>query len=126
MVVVMGPNATEQDIERVVEIVEDAGGDAFVSRGKTRTIIGLVGDTERFMALPIPGMPGVESVVRIGKPYKLVARESHPSTTTIQVGNVTIGRDTFCVIAGPCAIETEEQAMTAARAAKAAGAHVLR
>ncbi len=126
MVVVMGPNATEQDIARVVDTVEDAGGDAFVSRGKSRTIIGLVGDTERFMALPIPGMPGVESVMRIGKPYKLVARESHPSTTTISVGNVTIGRDTFCVIAGPCAIETEEQAMTAARAAKAAGAHVLR
>ena len=126
MVVVMGPNATDADIARVVEIVEDAGGEAFVSRGKSRTIIGLVGDTERFMALPIPGLPGVESVMRIGKPYKLVASESRTSSTTIQVGNVTIGRDTFCVIAGPCAIETEEQAMAAARAAKAAGAHVLR
>ena len=118
MVVVMSPNASEEDIARVVEIVEDAGGDAFVSRGKHRTIIGLVGDTERFMALPIPGMPGVESVMRIGKPYKLVARESRPETTEIQVGDV--------VIAGPCAIETEEQVMESARAAKAAGAHILR
>jgi 3-deoxy-7-phosphoheptulonate synthase len=126
MVVVMSPKASEEDIARVVEMVEDAGGDAFVSRGKHRTIIGLVGDTERFMALPIPGMPHVESVMRIGKPYKLVARESRPETTEIQVGDVVVGRDSFVVIAGPCAIETEEQAMAAARAAKAAGAHILR
>ena len=126
MVVVMSPNASEEDIARVVEIVEDAGGDAFVSRGKHRTIIGLVGDTERFMALPIPGMPGVESVMRIGKPYKLVARESRPEATEIQVGDVIVGRDSFVVIAGPCAIETEEQAMASARAAKAAGARILR
>jgi 3-deoxy-7-phosphoheptulonate synthase len=126
MVVVMSPTASEEDIARVVEIVEDAGGEAFVSRGKHRTIIGLVGDTERFMALPIPGMPGVESVMRIGKPYKLVARESRPEASEIQVGDVVIGRDSFAVIAGPCAIETEEQAMAAARAAKAAGAHILR
>jgi len=126
MVVVMSPKASEEDIARVVEMVEDAGGDAFVSRGKHRTIIGLVGDTERFMALPIPGMPGVESVMRIGKPYKLVARESRPEPTEVQVGDVVVGRDSFVVIAGPCAIETEEQAMASARAAKAAGAHILR
>lgn len=126
MVVVMSPNTSEEDIARVVETVEDAGGEAFVSRGKHRTIIGLVGDTERFMALPIPGMPGVESVMRIGKPYKLVARESRPEPTEVQVGDVVVGRDSFVVIAGPCAIETEEQAMTAARAVKAAGAHILR
>ncbi|MGZ4140538.1 MAG: 3-deoxy-7-phosphoheptulonate synthase [Actinomycetota bacterium] len=126
MVVVMSPKASDEDIARVVDMVEDAGGDAFVSRGKHRTIIGLVGDTERFMALPIPGMPGVESVMRIGKPYKLVARESKPEPTEIQVGDVVIGRNTFAVIAGPCAIETEEQAMASARACKAAGAHILR
>jgi 3-deoxy-7-phosphoheptulonate synthase len=126
MVVVMSPKASDEDVARVVEMVEDAGGDAFVSRGKHRTIIGLVGDTERFMALPIPGMPHVESVIRIGKPYKLVARESRPETTEIQVGDVVVGRDSFVIIAGPCAIETEEQAMAAARAAKAAGAHILR
>lgn len=126
MVVVMSPQATEEDIARVVDIVEDAGGEAFVSSGKHRTIIGLVGDTERFMALPIPGMPGVESVIRVGRPYKLVAREARPEPSEIQVGPLTIGRTTFAMIAGPCAIETEEQAMAAARASKAAGAHILR
>lgn len=126
MVVVLGAGATEEQIAAVVDIVEEAGGETFVSRGKNRTIVGLLGDTERFMALPLATLPGVEEVVRIGKPYKLVAAESRPSPSVVQVGNVPIGRDSFCVIAGPCAIETEDQAMTAARAAKAAGAHVLR
>ncbi|HEX9712615.1 MAG TPA: 3-deoxy-7-phosphoheptulonate synthase [Actinomycetota bacterium] len=126
MVVVMQPGASEEDVARVVEMVEDAGGEAFVSRGKARTIIGLVGDTERFVALPIAGLPGVESVMRIGKPYKLVAREAKTEPTEVIVGGVKISRDTFTVIAGPCAIETEEQALTAARAVKAAGAHILR
>jgi 3-deoxy-7-phosphoheptulonate synthase len=126
MIVVMSPQATEEDIARIVETVEDAGGDCFVSRGKNRTIIGLLGDTERFVSLPFAGMPHVDEVIRVGKPYKLVAAESRPTASTVVVGNVEIGRDSFCVIAGPCAIETEEQALTAARAAKAAGAHILR
>jgi 3-deoxy-7-phosphoheptulonate synthase len=126
MVVVMGAEATDEQVAAVVELVEDAGGETFVSRGRHRTIVGLLGDTERFMALPLAGMPGVDEVVRIGKPYKLVAAESRPSASVVQVGNIAIGRDSFCVIAGPCAIETEDQAMAAARAAKAAGSHVLR
>ena len=126
MVVVMSGSATDEAIQAVVEMIEDAGGETFVSRGKHRTIIGLVGDTERFMALPIPGMPGVDQVIRVGKPYKLVAAESRTEPSVIPVGNTVIGRSTFSVIAGPCAIETEEQAMTSARAAKAAGAHILR
>jgi 3-deoxy-7-phosphoheptulonate synthase len=126
MVVVMSPNATEENLAAVVEMIEDAGGETFVSRGKNRTIVGLLGDTERFMALPLPGLPGVEQVIRVGKPYKLVAAESRPTPSTVQVAGVAIARDSFCVIAGPCAIETEDQAMTAARAAKAAGAHILR
>ncbi|MGH2793707.1 MAG: 3-deoxy-7-phosphoheptulonate synthase, partial [Actinomycetota bacterium] len=62
MIVVMSPTATEEDIAAVVEVIEDQGGETFVSRGKHRTLVGLVGDTERFMALPIPGLPGVEEV----------------------------------------------------------------
>ena len=91
MVVVLKAGATEEQIAAVVEIVEEAGGDTFVSRGKNRTIVGLLGDTERFMALPLATLPGVEEVVRIGKPYKLVAAESRPSASIVQVGNVPIG-----------------------------------
>ncbi len=126
MVVVMRSDAAEADVERVVERVREAGGDAFVSPGKFRTIIGLVGDTESFLSLPLATLPGVEQVVRVGKPYKLVARELHPRTSTVHIGDAGIGHETFSVIAGPCAVETREQALTAAHAALKAGATVLR
>ncbi len=126
MVVVMRTDATEADVEHVVDRVREAGGDAFVSRGKFRTIIGLVGDTEAFLSMPLATLPGVDQVVKVGKPYKLVARELHPQLTTVHVGDAEIGRATFSMIAGPCAVETRDQALAAARAAKAAGATVLR
>jgi 3-deoxy-7-phosphoheptulonate synthase len=126
MVVVMKRDATEADIEAVAERVRAAGGEAFVSRGTVHTIIGLVGDTERFQAMPFKQMPGVDHVIQVGKPYKMVARDLHPETTTVKVGTTAVGRDTFTIIAGPCAVESEEQAMIATRAAKVAGATILR
>src|SRR5438445_129711 len=85
MVVVMKSSATEEDIERVVDKVREAAGDAFVSRGKTRTIIGLVGDTAAFMAMPLETLPGVEHVLQVGKPYKLVAREGGRSDKPVRL-----------------------------------------
>ncbi|HLB62880.1 MAG TPA: 3-deoxy-7-phosphoheptulonate synthase [Actinomycetota bacterium] len=126
MVVVMKKEATEADIERVAERVRDAGGEAFISRGAVHTIIGLVGDTARFAAIPIPEMPGVDHVIQVGKPYKMVARDLHPTSTTVKVGTAAVGRDTVTLIAGPCAVESEEQALECARAAKAGGATILR
>jgi 3-deoxy-7-phosphoheptulonate synthase len=126
MVVVMKREATEAEIEAVAERVRAAGGEAFVSRGTVHTIIGLVGDTERFQAMPFKQMPGVDHVIRVGKPYKMVARDLHPETTTVKVGTTAVGRDSFTIIAGPCAVESEEQATIATRAAKVAGATILR
>ncbi len=126
MVVVMKPGATDADIERVAEKVREAGGEAFVSRGRVHTIIGLVGDTAVFKALPLENLPGVDHLIQVGKPYKMVARALHPSPTTVKVGPALVGRESFTIIAGPCAVESEEQALTAARAAKAAGATILR
>lgn len=126
MVVVMKREATEAEIEAVAERVRAAGGEAFVSRGTVHTIIGLVGDTERFQAMPFKQMPGVDHVIQVGKPYKMVARDLHPETTTVKVGTTAVGRDTFTIIAGPCAVESEEQATIATRAAKVAGATILR
>src|SRR5438132_7183250 len=117
MVVVMKSTATEEDIERVVDKVREAAGDAFVSRGKTRTIIGLVGDTGAFLAMPLETLPGVDHVVQVGKPYKIVARESHRHPSVVKVGQAAVGRGTFSVVAGPCAVETPEQAIDAARVA---------
>jgi 3-deoxy-7-phosphoheptulonate synthase len=126
MVVVMERSATEAEIESVCERVRGAGGEAFVSRGAVHTVIGLVGDTERFHAIPWGQMRGVDHVIRIGKPYKMVAADLHPEPTTVKVGTTPVGRGTFTLIAGPCAVESEEQALSATTAAKVAGATILR
>ena len=109
-----------------MDLVRTAGGEAFVSRGVARTIIGLVGDIEQFGTLNLRSRTGVGDVVRISVPYKLVSRENHPSRSVIKVGGVPIGPGTVTVIAGPCTVETPEQTVAAARMAKAAGASLLR
>jgi 3-deoxy-7-phosphoheptulonate synthase len=126
MVIVMAPEATQEDIDAVVDLVRTAGGDAFVSRGVARTIVGFVGDVAEFEALSPRSLRGVLDVMRISAPYKLVSREHHPARSVIRVGGVPIGPGTLTIIAGPCAVETHEQTLTAARMAKAAGASLLR
>ena len=86
MVVVMKQDATDSDIELVCEKVRNAGGEAFVSRGTVHTVVGLVGDTARFQAIPFTQLHGVDHVIQIGKPYKMVARDLHPEATTVHVG----------------------------------------
>ncbi|MDP9497385.1 MAG: 3-deoxy-7-phosphoheptulonate synthase [Actinomycetota bacterium] len=126
MVVVMDTGASPEQVAAVVARVEQAGGSAFVSRGVQRTIVGLVGDIAYFGTLDLRGMPGVGDVVRVSKPYKLVSREHHAEATSVTVGGVPIGPGTFTLIAGPCAVETPEQTLQAARMAQAAGASLLR
>src|SRR6266705_198853 len=126
MVVVMAPEATQADVDTIVDLVRTAGGEAFVSRGVSRTIIGLVGDIDQFGTLNLRSRSGVGDVVRISVPYKLVSREPHLSRSVITVSGVPIGPDTMTVIAGPCTVETPEQTLTAALMAKAAGASLLR
>ena len=110
----------------MIGLVRAAGGEAFVSRGVSRTIIGLVGDVEQFGTLNLRGLPGVSDVVRISVPYKLVSREHHRERSVIRVRGVPIGPDTLTVIAGPCAVETPEQTLEAAKMARAGGASLLR
>jgi 3-deoxy-7-phosphoheptulonate synthase len=129
MVVVMSPEATDAEISHVVERVESVGGEASVSKGVVRTIIGLVGDIDSFHGLNLRSLPGVADVHRISDPYKLVSRQHHPERSTVWVGHQTkvpIGPDTFTFIAGPCAVETAQQTLEAAEMARAAGATVLR
>jgi len=126
MVVVMAQEATQQDVDAVVDAVRDAGGKAYVSRGVSRTVVGLLGDIEQFQTLNLGSLRGVRDVIRISVPFKLVSRENHPERSVIRVGGVPIGPDTLTVIAGPCAVETPLQALAAAQMAKAAGAALLR
>ncbi|QYJ04681.1 3-deoxy-7-phosphoheptulonate synthase [Nocardioides panacisoli] len=130
MVVVMAPDATAEDVAHVVERVESVGGQAFVSQGVDRTIIGLIGDVDSFHGLNLRAMAGVAGVHRISDPFKLVSRQHHPDRSVVRVGKpgaqVSIGPETFTLIAGPCAVESAEQTSEAATMAKAAGAAMIR
>jgi 3-deoxy-7-phosphoheptulonate synthase len=126
MVIVMASNARESDVDAVVQRVESVGGRAFVSRGMSRVIVGLIGDVDLFDTLNLAGMPGVGQVTRVSTKHKLVSREQHPDRSVVWVRGVPIGPDTLTLIAGPCAVETPEQTLEAARMAQRAGATLLR
>ena len=130
MVVVMSADASQEQVDAVVDRVESVGGQAFVSRGMVRTIVGLVGDADRFHELNLHTLPGVSEVIRVSAPYKLVSRQLHDQRSVVLVGppdrQIPIGPGTFTLIAGPCAVESAEQTLGAARLAAAAGATMLR
>ncbi|MBA2389187.1 MAG: 3-deoxy-7-phosphoheptulonate synthase [Geodermatophilaceae bacterium] len=126
MVIVMAPAGGDSDVAEVIAHVEAAGGEAFVSRGVNRTIVGVVGDERVLASIDLGQLPSVAEVVRITSPYKLVSQEHHAGTSTVMVGGVPIGPDTVTLIAGPCAVETPEQTLAAARMAREAGAALLR
>jgi 3-deoxy-7-phosphoheptulonate synthase len=128
MMVIMKPGHTGQQFEDVMKRIEEAGMTGHPIVGVERTVIGVVG-TERMhpeLADDIETMEGVETTVRISSPYKLSSRELHPEDTVVDVRGVRIGEGTVTVMAGPCAVESEEQVMQTARAVKAAGASILR
>ena len=126
MVIVMAPDAPSDTIDSIVDLVASVGGEAYVTRGVSRTIIGLVGDVERFETLNLRALPGVADILRISTPYKLVSRENTTERSVVQVAGVPIGGDHMTLIAGPCAVETPEQTLEAALMAKRAGAALLR
>ncbi len=126
MIVVMRVGATEKEVAGVVQRIESAGLKAHLSQGTERTIIGVIGQIFPELQDMLEILPGVEDVIRVSRPYKLASREFHPMDTVINVAGVTIGGTEVVVIAGPCAIESEEQVIETARAVKAAGATILR
>lgn len=126
MMILMRDGATGDEVEAIVEKLHEVGAEAHLSRGEYKTIIGAIGDRDRISQIPFEALPGVESVIPIMKPYKLVSREFHPEGTVVEIGEAELGGKSFEVIAGPCAVESEEQMVQAAKAAKAAGATVLR
>jgi 3-deoxy-7-phosphoheptulonate synthase len=126
MIVVMHVSSTEQDVDGVLNRLNELGLRGHPSRGAERTVIGVVGQVFPELADELGVLAGVEDVVRVSRPYKLPSREFHPEDTVIRVGDVGIGQGSVVVIAGPCAVESEEQVMETARAVKAAGGHILR
>jgi len=116
----------DKEIAGVVKRIESAGLKAHVSQGVERTIIGVVGQIFPELEDMLEMLSGVDEVIRVSKPYKLSSREFHPLDTTVKVGGITIGGKEIVVMAGPCAVESEQQLLETARAVKAAGATILR
>src|SRR3954466_4210452 len=126
LLIVMGASATPDQTEHVLARLQEAGVDARVTRGRESTVIGAIGERELLAALPLEGYPGVEQVLPILKPYKLVSREVSPDPTVIDVEGRKIGDDSFGLIAGPCTVEYREQTLQTARVVAEAGATWLR
>jgi 3-deoxy-7-phosphoheptulonate synthase len=127
MIISMKPGASKQQIDHVCDKIVSLGYQPHPIFGETRTVIGAVGSgNNRAALLSLESAPGVESVVPIRRPFKLVGRELKPDRTVISVGDVTIGASQFVVIAGPCSVEGKAQLMETAVAVKKAGATILR
>ncbi len=127
MLIVMRHGATEQEIQRVVAVIRDMGYEASPLPGAQRTAVGLVGNDGRVDASRLEGLPGVQEVIQVTKPYKQVSREWKPDTTVVRLaGGVTVGGSDVAVIAGPCSVESERQILDAARVVREAGAVILR
>ena len=123
----MHHNAGKRQIEAVIEAVEKMGLTAAPIPGSERTAIGVLGNKGYVDDATIRDLPGVQQVIHVSKPYKLVSRDFHPRVTVVKVDGVAIGEGERPVVAaGPCAVESEEQIMKTARAVKKAGASLLR
>jgi 3-deoxy-7-phosphoheptulonate synthase len=126
MIVVMKQDATHAQIVNVTARIEQLGCRAYISEGKERTIIGIIGNGRPLDRELIERMDGVERTMPVSQPFKLASREFHPQDTVVPVNGVTIGDRQLVVMAGPCAVEGCDQLLEAARAVKRAGAQMLR
>jgi 3-deoxy-7-phosphoheptulonate synthase len=127
MLIVMHADATDDQIRRVCETIQEMGYTARPMPGKQRTTVGLVGNDGRVDGSRLEGLSGVAEIIHVSKPYKQVSREWKPESTVIRLpGGVTIGGDEVVIMAGPCSVESEPQILTAAIQVREAGAVVLR
>src|SRR5213079_1488327 len=126
MIVITQPNATEEQIQRIVTRVREFGLEAQVSRGASRVIIGVVGPEALLREKPLAAMAGVEAIVPVLKAYKLAARDSR-GASSVAIGNVRLGEhEDVVLICGPCSVESREQIQSIATIVKESGAKILR
>ena len=126
MVIIMKPSATKEATEKIIKKMESLGCQVHVSQGESYCIVGLVGDTRKINPSQIEANVHVDRLIHVHHPFKLAGRLFHPEDTIVEVGGHKIGGGTPVIIAGPCAVESEEQLMTIAQAVKKEGAHFLR
>src|SRR3984893_202103 len=126
MLIVMKSSATAGEIEAVVEAINAMGLRAHPLAGATRTAIGITGNEGVIDSRRFENLLGVAEVIRVSKPYKLITLDLRPEKTIVRVGDATIGGSELAIIAGPCAIESREQAFAVAEAVKQSGARFFR
>ncbi len=126
MLIVMKPGATAREIDAVVNVIEAIGFRAHAMPGATRTAIGITGNQGPIDGRRFENLPGVVEVIRVTKPYKLITLDLRPEKTVVRVGDATIGDSDLAIIAGPCAIESREQAFAVAEAVRRSGARFFR
>ena len=126
MIIVMKQDATEQQVQVVVNRLESIDCEAHVSVGRFRTVVGAVGDRQQILQLPLEALAGVERAVPVMRPFKLVSRDFQDHDTIIEIRGVRIGDGSFTSVAGPCAVESRDILFHTAEEVKKAGATVLR
>jgi len=127
MIIVMKTGAPKDQVEHVIGRIRELGYTPHPIYGEQKTVIGAIGDERgKFRLESLAGMPGVETVMPILTPYKLVGRDLKQDRTIIRIGGHTVGGSQFMLIAGPCSVESREQILTVAKAVKKAGAQYLR
>ncbi|MEA3328524.1 MAG: 3-deoxy-7-phosphoheptulonate synthase [Candidatus Omnitrophota bacterium] len=126
MIIVLKPHVTDQEIDHVIEKVKKLGLKPWVSKGVEKTIIGVIGEEDLLRVQPLEAISGVEKILPILKPFKLVSREFQPADSIIDVKGIKIGGKELTIMAGPCAVENKELLLEIARVVKKSGAKVLR
>lgn len=126
MIIVMKPKFSEDNLRNVINTIEGLGLTAHLSRGEHTTLVGVVGDKRRLLEKNPELFPGVDRVIQVSETYKLANKKFKADPTIIDVDGVKIGGDNFVIMAGPCAVESHDQLMQTAMAAKAGGAQILR
>jgi 3-deoxy-7-phosphoheptulonate synthase len=126
MLIVMKPGAAAQETDAVVNLIQEIGLRPHPMPGATRTAIGITGNQGPVDGRRFENLPGVAEVIRVTKPYKLITLDLRPEKTVVRVGNATIGGNELAIIAGPCAIESHDQAFAVAEAVQKSGARFFR
>lgn len=126
MIIVFKPKTTDEDVQKIVKQVEDKGLTTHIVVGTETTICGVIGNVTKVDPKQLEVSPVVDHVMRVSEPYKLANRAFHPEDSIIDVAGVKVGGDHLALIAGPCSVESKEQVIMIAKAAKAAGANMLR
>lgn len=126
MIIIMKPNAPEQSVSRITDLIESKGLSVHLSKGTEVTIVGVVGDKSKLQGSNIEMIEGVDRIVAVTESYKVVNKKFHPDDSVIPVGNTLIGPGHLTLMAGPCAIENHDMLMETAVAVKKAGAQFLR